>query len=62
MKNDSFNSTREITAILQPRFNKDVQSILSKLCKLVARQDKVVDLLEERVSELESKLNGGEQL
>ena len=56
MNNNSFDLTREITAIMQPRFNKDVQSVLSKLCKVVANQDKVIDALEERVSKLELKL------
>ena len=53
---DSFELSREITAIMQPRINKDVQSVLSKLCTLVANQDRVIDVLEERVSRLESKL------
>ena len=53
---DSFDLTREITAVMQPRINKDVQSVLSKLCTLVANQDRVIDVLEERVSRLESKL------
>ena len=56
MKNTSFDLTREITAILQPRFNKDVQLVLSKLCTLVANQDRVIDALEEKVSTLELKL------
>ena len=56
MKNTSFDLIREITAILQPRFNKDVQLVLSKLCTLVANQDRVIDALEEKVSTLELKL------